>query len=309
MTVMINEFNIIFFKVISYFAKIKKYFKGIRDFKIVFLLYTFFIINCATSLYYQPFDQYSESVELIGKNIIYVFEELQAVEMDTKIAKSMEIDSIKPEDFEPVLMTEERLDNRREIIKYLVNYTKLLSSIFKSDKRKEIEENIKIVNKNLEEIGKRHNEFLSPGEIGIMTAISAAMSEALTEGRRKILVKKIMKDTKPVLEKMTEKLKDQIKLTKQMINTYYNDQFHYRVKKFWPPKMERREKYAKIASKLIKAKNKINVILTDLYSTLSFIPITHQELAESLGYKKEIFKGLNELIDYTYRMKEIFEED
>lgn len=273
---------------------------------IVFSVFIFY--SCSTKYLYPELVEFSEATDLIGKNVIYSFEKLQEEEMNLRIAQVVKNDSIKPSDLEPHVLTFEHLEIRKELIRYIINYTKLLASIFRVDSRKEISDSVNVVKKNLDTINKNHDDFLSKSEMGIISTIAAAIPEALTYAKKRSSVLKIMKQNQKLLKKIIQKLKGEIELTKLLIDNYYSRQFRLRVAEQWPEKESKREKIAKLGVKIIKNKNKINIILTDLIEAISYIPKTHKELMISLKTHKTTPRSLRDLINFAYRMKELYRD-
>ena len=169
---------------------------------IIFLLliYVFIFSTCCSYRYLnKPFREFNAAADLIGKNTIYAFEQLQEEEILLRISEAVKKEEIKPSDLELRVLTAAHLETRKELIKYIVNYTELLESIVIKDYRRDIEKNSKKVNDNLENISVTHDNFLSRKEIGIISSLSFAIPEALTSIKNRDFIFKLMKQHDPLL--------------------------------------------------------------------------------------------------------------
>ncbi len=270
------------------------------------IFFLFITVSCSTKYMTPRLNDFSDATDLIGKNIIYAFEQLQAEEMNILLNKLIKQDSIKPTDFNPKVLTPEKFEIRKELVKCIVNYTILLKSIFERDSRNEIMKNADIFNKNIDSIRINHDGFLTKNEQGLLSTISQAIPEVLTSTKRKAYTLKIMKEMQPILEKISKKLKEEMKSVKVLIDNYYLQQFMVIAEK-WSNKESKRLKYAKMGIKIIKKKNKIKLILDDLIKAIDYIPRTHKELRKSLKNKNPVY-ALKELINFAYRTNETYKE-
>jgi hypothetical protein len=264
-----------------------------------------FLSNCSSGFLNPGFDHFTQATELIGKNVIYSFEKLQEEEMNLRVAEATKLESIKPSDLEPRVLTFEHLERRRELLEYLVKYTQLLATIFEDSKKDDILESASRVNENLRRISQNHDDFLTPREIGIFSALAAAIPQALTYAKKRSVVLKIMKDNQSLINKIASKLKQEMELTRTMINNFYDRQFMNRVALQWPDKETKREKIAKLGVKILSNKNRINIILNDVINALKIIPKIHAELRTSLKTHSSPVRALNDLLDTGYRIKEL----
>ncbi|MCK4765866.1 MAG: hypothetical protein KAW12_26940 [Candidatus Aminicenantes bacterium] len=277
------------------------------------LLYIFLVLlllnTCCSYRYLQkPIGTFADANVLIGKNTVYVFEQLQEEEILVRIAESVKKDSIEPSDLEPRVLTTEHLETRKELIDYLVKYTELLHSLIDEDYNKDILNNNKRVNESIEKISSRHNDTFSREEVGIISAIGAALPEALTAARNRRLILKLMNRHQPLIDKISGMLKEELQLTKKVINTFFARQFRLVTAEKWPDKESKRESYAKKGAKILDRKRKINVILDDLIAAIGIISPTHKRL---MGYVKNNRGPLNTLssfVDYAARIEGLYLE-
>ena len=279
--------------------------------KILYLLYVlsiFLLAECSTKYMYYELSDFSDATETIGNNIIYCFEKMQEEEMNLRVAQVIKENSIKPSDLVPRVLTFSHLETRKNLIKYLINYTRFLASIFKNEYRDEILKNAKTVHSNLEVINNNHSHFLSKKEMGIISTIAAALPEALTYSKKRQVVLNIMNQNQKLMEKIINKLKKEMEYSQIQINNFYARQFLLGVEEKWPEKESKREKYAKIGLKIIKNKNKINIIMTELIKGISTIPPAHKELIVSIRKHLTPLNALKDLINYSYRIKELYRD-
>lgn len=279
------------------------------NFKTIIILIGFvFLLNCSTKYMSPRLNDFSDATDLIGKNIIYALEQLQVEEINILIEDLIKLESIKPEDFKAKLMTNERLEIRKELVKHIVDYTNLLKSIFDKDYKSTITKNTDIFNENLDSIRINHEGFLTKKEQGLLTTIVQALPEALSYSKRKGSTLKIMKEMQPLLEQIATKLKEEMESVKVLIDTYYLKQFMKNVADMWPDKENKRLKYSKLGLKIIKKRDKIKIILDDLINAIDYIPKTHKELRKSLKDNNNPVFGLKELINFAYRINETYKE-
>lgn len=279
-----------------------------NKFKIILILtIVIFYVYCSTKYMTPRLDDFSEATELIGKNIIYSLEQLQTEELNILVEDITKQDSIKPDDFKPKVLTSEKLEIRKELVTHIVNYTSLLKSIFDRDHRNKIIKNADIFNKNIDSIRINHVGFLTKEEQGVLSTISQAIPETLTYTKKRDYTLKIMKKMQPLIDKVSKKLKEEMKSVKVLIDTYYLKQL-MRISDKWPKKESKRLKYSKIGIKIIKKRDKIKVILNDLIKAIDYIPRTHKELRKALKNNKNPVYALKELINFAYRTNETYKE-
>ncbi len=279
------------------------------NFKTIIILIGFiFLLNCSTKYMSPRLNDFSNATDLIGKNIIYALEQLQAEEINFLVEDNTKLESIKPDDFKAKVLTNEKLQIRKELVTYIVNYTNLLNSIFDKDYKSAITKNSDIFNENLDSIRINHEGFLTQKEQGLLTTIVQGIPEVLSFSKRKGTTLNIMKEMQPLLEKISIKLKEEMESVKLLIDTYYLKQFMRNVADKWPDKETRRLKYTKLGIKIIKKRDKIKVILDDLINAIDFIPKTHKELRKALKDNKNPVFGLKELINFAYRINESYKE-
>jgi hypothetical protein len=233
---------------------------------------------------------------------------LQKEEVNILLNLIKKQDSIKPDDFKLNIMSEDRLELRKNTVKNIVDYTRLLKSLFERDYQGSITKNADIFYKNIDSININHKNFLTDKETGALTAIVQALPEIITYSKRRSFGLKLMREMQPVLEKFSLKVKDELKSVKVLIDNYYSKEFMENVSAKWPDKESKRLKYSKLGMKIIAKQNKIKSILEDLINAMDYIPKTHRELREALKKNKNPMNGLRELINFAYRINETYRE-
>jgi hypothetical protein len=266
------------------------------------------MVSCSTTYLETGFSKFNEATDVIGKNVVYSFERLQEEEMALRVAEAVGRESIKPSDLEPRVLTFAHLETRKELIRYLVNYSELLVSVFEADEKKDIMENAGAVGENLQTISQNHEDFLTGHEIGIMAAIAGAIPEALTAGTRRKTVLKFMNRNQPLLEKVAEALKAEMEATRIMVNNFFDRQFRMTIAEKWPKKESGREKLAKNGVKILINRNQVNLIILDVIRAIGLIPKVHEELKKSLKTHDTPIRILRDLVDYAFRIKALYRE-
>ena len=273
---------------------------------IVLLIYFVLTTGCSYRYLHRPFSDFSGAADLIGKNTVYVFEQLQQEEILLRIAESTKKERLKPADLEPKVITTAHLELRKVLIEYIVNYTKLLESVSIKEYEKDIAANAKKVHDNLQNISSNHYEFLTSKETGIMTTIAAALPEALTAVRNRQFMLRFMSRHDPLIKKLTAVLCDELESTRQMLNNFYARQFLLTAAEPWPEAQSKREKFAKLGAKILDRKRKINVILDDLIKALAIIHPSHQKLLAFVKTNKGPLRTLTGLVNYAARIEAMY---
>ncbi len=265
---------------------------------------TFSLISCSTRYIGPEFYKFKQATELLGKNIVYIFAELMNEEMELLRVAAVKKDTVKPQDFEPSILNVQQIELRKELIRYITNYTGLLLEVFEYDNAEEIKKKVHQTQVNLDSINKNHNNFLTEKETGIITTITGAITEAVNYTRKREVVLSLMKNNQKILDKIIPKLKDELKITQLILKNIFNRQFLEAVESLWPQKINQRVKYSKIALKIIQRKNKINIILQDLIKAIDIIPMTHLELYSNLKNHQNIYRRLSEFVNFSYRIQQ-----
>ena len=111
---------------------------------IILLIYLILSACCSYRYLNRPLSDFSGAADLIGKNTLYIFEQLQEEEILLRIAESTKKERLKPSDLEPKVITTAHLELRKVLIEYIVNYTKLLESVIIKEYEKNITGNAKL---------------------------------------------------------------------------------------------------------------------------------------------------------------------
>lgn len=281
-----------------------------RDFfKPFFLIFILFIVTGCSTAYLNPrLDDFHDATEMVGNSIIKIFSDLQSEEMNLRAEEAVEKQKISPHDLEPGIFTSEHLEARKELIRAVVDYTKMLAVLFETDHREEIRKYTKIVEGNLNAVSKGKNSLFSNKEKGIISMISLAIPEALSYTKKRRFVLKLMKDIQPLLEKISKKLEGELLSVKILADNFYLRLFRDKVAEKWPENKIKRLKYSKLGVQIIKKRGEINEFTDEVIKALQMIPATHLKVRESLKNNKNVFFALKELINYGYRIRNSYEK-
>jgi len=149
---------------------------------------------CSAGFISSGFEDFSDATDVLGKNVEYVMEQSRAEELNLRSAESLAKDNISLSDFQPKIVTMSHLESRKELIKYLTGYTRLLASLINSGKQSEFREQAIRVYGNIRAINTNHQGFLNDEEQGMIAACAAAIPEALTSAKRRGMILKIGKN-------------------------------------------------------------------------------------------------------------------
>jgi len=293
-------------KVLEFF----KYFKNRKGFRLriksIFILILIFSISCSTIKFETEFKTFYNNTELINKNIIYIYEELQKQELNLKALSSVNKESIRPSDLKPEIIKFSDLDIRRESLEYISEYTKLLYNIISSDNRDEVIKNTKKTFENLNNLNNKNENLFTKKELSTIMTIIHSISQSFTLSKKRYFLIKIMKTSQPILEKLSKRIKKEFLLTKTLLYNYYTKEFRDRIAINWPKKESKREKIAKTGIKILKMRYETNKIINYLIKAIDLIPETHKELLSSFKKNKSFIHTLLDLTQLAYETKEIY---
>jgi hypothetical protein len=255
----------------------------------------------------ESFIDFSNSTSTIGKNTTYCFEQLFSEEINTRIAESIKKETMTREELEPGVMTRAQLGLRKELVKYITNYVKLLESLVIIDYQKDIYKNAGQTRENLEYIGTNH-EFIEKKEIAVLSSFTTGLVDALTSSARRAVLIKLMSQHQPVLEMTVQKLITELQTSQVMMNNFFDRQFLLRVSLPWPSQEANREKYAKLGVDILERKREINSLVQEVIKALDFIPRTHAEMIRLLKYNDSPLRILHQLSSFGAKLEEMYME-
>jgi len=259
-------------------------------------------LACSVRFMGPEFAEFHEATELVGKNVVYLYQELVAEEMRLRTLLAERLDRIRMTDLEPAILTHEQLDWRATAVEYLTGYTELLLEVMAQKHGKKIDDAVRQTFTNLQSINNSHHQFLTPEETGWLTALSGAVMEAATYPKKKAGVLRIMEKNQPLLERIVGILTDELTDTRGLLENILTRQFEEEVVKWWPEREDRRDTVAKRGYKIVQRKNELDIIARDLIAALKVIPSTHRELMESLKRHGEYYRALRDLVHFAYRI-------
>ncbi len=263
--------------------------------------------GCSTIYMKESFIDFSNSTSTIGKNTAYCFEQLFSEEINTRIVESIKKEAMTQEELEPGVLTWSQLELRKELMKYITNYVKLLESVVIIDYQKDIYNNAEQIRENLEYIGTNH-DFIAKKEIAVLSSFTTGLVEALTSSARRAVLIKLMNQHQPVLEMTVQKLISELQTTRVMMNNFFDRQFLLQVSLPWPDKEANREKYAKLGVNILERKREINSLLQEVIKALDFIPRAHAEMIRLLKYNDSPLRTLHQLSSFGAKLEEMYME-
>ena len=274
---------------------------------LILIICVFTFTGCSTIYMKESFTDFSNSTSTIGKNTTYCFEQLFSEEINTRIVESIKKEAMTQEELEPGVLTWSQLELRKELIKYITNYVKLLESVVIIDYQKDIYNNAEQTRENLEYIGTNH-DFIDKKEIAVLSSFTTGLVDALTSSARRAVLIKLMNQHQPVLEMTVQKLISELQTTQLMMNNFFDRQFLLQVSLPWPDKEANREKYAKIGVDILEQKREINSLLQEVIKALDFIPRTHEAMNRLLKYNDNPLRTLAQLSGFGAKLEEMYME-
>lgn len=274
---------------------------------LILIICVFTFTGCSTIYMKESFTDFSNSTSTIGKNTAYCFEQLFSEEINTRIVESIKKEAMTQEELEPGVLTWSQLELRKELMKYITNYVKLLESVVIIDYQKDIYNNAEQTRENLEYIGTNH-DFIDKKEIAVLSSFTTGLVDALTSSARRAVLIKLMNQHQPVLEMTVQKLISELQTTQLMMNNFFDRQFLLQVSLPWPDKEANREKYAKIGVNILERKREINSLLQEVIKALDFIPRAHAEMIRLLKYNDSPLRTLHQLSSFGAKLEEMYME-
>ncbi len=274
---------------------------------LILIICVFTFTGCSTIYMKESFTDFSNSTSTIGKNTAYCFEQLFLEEINTRIVESIKKEAMTQEELEPGVLTWSQLELRKELMKYITNYVKLLESVVIIDYQKDIYNNAEQTRENLEYIGTNH-DFIDKKEIAVLSSFTTGLVDALTSSARRAVLIKLMNQHQPVLEMTVQKLISELQTTQLMMNNFLDRQFLLQVSLPWSDKEANREKYAKLGVNILERKREINSLLQEVIKALDFIPRTHEAMNRLLKYNDNPLRTLAQLSGFGAKLEEMYME-
>lgn len=263
---------------------------------------------CSTHFLGARFTDFSDSTALLGKNVDYVIEQSRAEELNVRRAEALGKETVSPIDFQPGVLTVERVETRKELTRYITMYAELLTSLVESGDRGEFQRQALKIYANIRNINTNHSGFLKSEEQGILSACAAAIPEAMTAAKRRHMLLRLMSQNQPRLEKITTLLTEELQQLQILLNNFYRRQFRLLVGNHWTGPETRREMLAKRAQEMTARRERLDVIFTDLIRALDYIPRTHKQLLAAVRSHGNPVQATADLLDFAARIESNFKE-
>jgi len=281
-----------------------------KKFYSVFLLFCLIILSAGCSARYTGtgLDDLYRSSKILSKSLTGIFSEVIDEDMELRARRSIDKTVISVKDLEPVIVSYQNLRTRKELIESCVKYSLLLKSFFSKDHTSAVREYGEDLKANLSTI-RSHDPGLVPEKAaGIISTIITMAPEGYTFVRKKKFALKLMGEMQKVIDKVFEKLKEEINSLKLLAPNLYTRLFREKVEKQWPDKKDKRVKYALTGVKIIKSRERFIDLSEELLKVLELFPSEHKKLMSQFSKKGSTLTGLTDLLNYSIRLKNSYEQ-
>ncbi len=281
-----------------------------KKFYYVFLLFCLIILVTGCSARYAGtgLDDLYRSSKILSASLAGIFSEVIDEDMELRAQRSIDKSVISAKDLEPVIVSYQNLRARKELADSCVKYSLLLKSFFSKDHTSLVRGYGEDLKGSLSTI-RSHDPGLVPEKTaGIISAIITMAPEGYTFVRKKKFALKLMREMQKVIDKAFEKLREEIDSLKLLAPNLYTRLFREKVEKQWPDKKDKRLKYALAGVKIIKSREKFMDLSNELLKVLELFPSEHRKLMIRFGKKGSTLTGLTDLLNYSIRLKNSYEQ-
>lgn len=278
-----------------------------KDYSILLLVFIIAVTaGCSTKYIGTGLKDLHKSSELIGESLTGIYSEIINENMELRAERSIEKPSITTSDLEPDIITFRNLRLRKEMIDCLVEYSGLLRALFNKDHTANVREYGEELRESLSSIYSNHPELVPASTGGLISTIITMVPEGVTFAKKRKFALTLMGEMQTVLDKIFERLKDEINSLRLLAPNLYTRLFREKVENRWPEKKEKRLKYALTGVKLIKKKEKFEELTNDLLKIMDIYPSEHKKLFNSVKKNGGPVSGLTELLNYSLRIRNSF---
>ncbi|MCK4888979.1 MAG: hypothetical protein KAS97_03550 [Candidatus Aminicenantes bacterium] len=269
------------------------------------LLFIFIIMSsgCSTKYMGAGLNDFHKSSELIAESMTGVITEIIDQEMELRAERSVIKSSITASDLEPVILTFNNLRLRKELVNCLVEYSGLLKALLDKDHITFVREYGEDLRESLNNINTSDPGLVSKEAGGIISTIITMVPEGVTFMKKRKFALKLMGEMQKVIDKVSVKLKEEINSLKLLAPNLYTRLFREKIENKWPDKKEKRLKYALAGVKIIKKRERFGLLVDDLIKIMDIFPVEHKRLMDSFRKSGGTLIGLNELLNYSLRLK------
>ncbi len=269
------------------------------------LLFIFIIMSsgCSTKYMGAGLNDFHKSSELIAESLTGVITEIIDQDMELRAERSVIKSSITASDLEPVILTFNNLRLRKELVNCLVEYSGLLKALLDKDHITFVREYGEDLRESLNNINTSDPGLVSKEAGGIISTIITMVPEGVTFMKKRKFALKLMGEMQKVIDKVSVKLKEEINSLKLLAPNLYTRLFREKIENKWPDKKEKRLKYALAGVKIIKKRERFGLLVDDLIKIMDIFPVEHKRLMDSFRKSGGTLIGLNELLNYSLRLK------
>ncbi|MEN8222296.1 MAG: hypothetical protein ABFR36_03470 [Acidobacteriota bacterium] len=261
------------------------------------------ISGCSTRYVGTGLNDFHRSSELLAESLTGIFSEVIDEDMELRAQRSVDKSVISVKDLEPVIVSYQNLRTRQELANSCVKYSLLLKSFFEKDHTASVREYGEDLKATLNSIRSYDPGLVPETAGGIISTIITMAPEGYTFLRKKKFAVRLMGEMQKVIEKVFEKLRNEITSLKLLAPNLYTRLFREKVVKRWPDKKDKRVKFAVTGVKIIRRREKFIELSDDLLKVLEMMPVEHKKLMLRFGKKGGNLTGLTDLLNFSLRLK------
>lgn len=277
-----------------------------KYYSILIICNVLLISGCSAKYMGSGLKDFHKSSELIAESLTGVYSEIIDEDMELRAERSTERSSITTNDLEPDIISFVNLRSRKEMVNCLVEYSGLLRVLFSKDHTADVRDYGEELRESLNSIYSNHPGLVSKEAGGLISTIITMVPEGFTYAKKKKFTLKLMGEMQQVIEKIFERLKDEIHSLKLLAPNLYTRLFREKVENKWPEKKEKRLKYALTGVKLIKKRERFEELTNDLLKIMDIFPSEHKKLFNLIKNNGGSMSGLTELLNYSLRIRKSF---
>jgi len=274
------------------------------------LLFAFIIImtsGCSTKYMVRGLSDFHKSSKLISKSLGGVFSEIIDEDMELRAEKSIKKSSISISDLEPAIISFENLKLRKEMINLIVEYSGLLNALFEKDHAYLVREYGDGLRKSLNNIYTYKVNSISKETVGLISTLITMVPEGVIFMKKKKFALRLMIKMQEVIEDISSTLKSEIESLELLYPNLYTRLFRIKVEDKWSQKEDKRLKYALAGLRIIKRRERFGELIKELLKTMDVFPLAHKKLMNSFKRNGSVLLGVDELLNYSYRLKSSYD--
>ncbi len=280
-----------------------------RKYTFILLLTTTIVVmsGCSTKYLGTGLNDFRSSSETIAESMTGMFSEIINEDMELRAERSVRNSSVTISALEPGIITFQNMRLRKVMLNSLVEYSGLLKALFGNDHVAHVKEYGNKLKKDLESIYLYNPGIVSKNARGVISTMITMVPEGFTFIKKKRFALRMMIEMQKIIEKMSGKLKEEIISLKLLAPNLYTRLFRVKVEDKWPEKIDKRLKYALVGVKIIRKRERFRELAGDLLKIMEIFPSEHKKLITSFKKNGGKLNGLNELINYSIRLKNSYD--